>query len=192
MNGIIKFFQPALLALLLLSSCGSRTEGCSISLRSTAEPYGIALFETLDGTLIDSVSISSGEVEFEVSGNIAEPYLCMIRLVNPGDAEDTVDIPVGIENGDVSISYGERFLIGGTPLNESIMVFFSGLSRLRDRVTSPGTDIDACDIPAEFSRYYLGSISYNAGNPLGEYIFGNYGSHLLGDDRQKAARALKK
>lgn len=193
MKGFIKIFQSILAAaLVLLSSCSGRTEGCRISLTSTAEPYGIALFETLDGTLIDSVGIGSGNVEFEVSGSIAEPYLCMIRLVNPDDAEDTVDIPVGIENGDVRISYGETFRTGGTPLNESVMVFFSGLSQLRDRVTSPDTEVAIADIPAEFSHYYLGAISYNAGNPLGEYILDRYGSHLLGDDMEKASKVLKK
>ena len=192
MKVIIKIFQTALLALVLLSSCGGRTEGCRISLSSTAEPSGKALFETLDGTLIDSAGISGGKAEFEVGGSIAEPYLCMIRLVNPDDTEDTVDIPVGIENGEVRISYGETFRTGGTPLNESVMVFFSGLSQLRDRVTSPDAGVAAADIPAQFSRYYLNAISYNAGNPLGEYIHDRYGIHLLGDDARKATKALKK
>ena len=195
MNVFTKTFQASLLplmALLLLVSCEGRREGCLISGTCTAEPYSIAVLRTLGGEVLDSLGISGDTFSFEVKGSIAEPYLAMVELRNPDDVEDFVEIPVGIENGEVRISYGEIFRIGGTPLNDKVMVFFSGLSQLHDELTSTERKVAVEEIHLEFSHYYLRSISYNTGNPLAEYIYNSYNSHLLGDDLGKARKVLNK
>ena len=195
MNVPTKTIQALLLSLVLtvlLVSCGGRSEGCHISGRCTADPYSIAVFSSLGGEVIDSVAIIGERFAFEVDGRIDEPYLNLVILRNPDDAEDYVEIPVGIENGEVRISYGECFRTGGTPLNDKVMVFYSGLSQLRDEVTSPERKVAVDEIPAEFSHYYLRSIGYNTGNPLASYIYDSYGSHLLGDDLAKARQVLNK
>lgn len=189
----MSFKASAILCLfvMLLTACTDES-GCRISGVCSDDTYKQARLCTLDGRELGTSAIKGSDFSFLVEGDILEPYMGVIYLLNPSDSLDYVDIPVGVENGSVRIRFGKSFKISGTPLNDKIQVFLSGLSQLRDAVTSPDRTVSVDQIPAEFSHYYSKSIVLNYDNPLGEYILRSYGSHLLGDDKAQAEQSLKR
>lgn len=195
---IIKKFQStavlfvALISLLAFASC-SKTDGCTIEGKCTASQYTSAVLSQLDGSVIDSLTLDNGKFRFCLDQTVTDPYITNVYLLNPADVEDFVVIPVAVENGIVNINYGdEYFTISGTSLNKQIMTFYNGLSRLQDKVTNPENGIAPGQIVPEFSKFYLNAIAMNKSNAFGKYIYENYGSHLVGGDKEQAEKILKK
>lgn len=180
-----------LLIVALLSACSTKP-GCNISGVCKDDSYKLVKLVSLEGAHLESTFIHNSKFSLSIDQDIPASFICEIYLVQSSDTTDFVTIPVGIENGNVKITYGENFKISGTPLNDKIHAFLSGLSHLRDQVTSPARTIAVSEIPNEFSHYYCKSILLNYDNPLGEYIFDRYGIHLLGDDKTQAEQSLKR
>ena len=190
----IKTFKTSTLlclVLLLISAC-SEKPGCHIKGTCSDSNYQTVRLIDLDDKEIATTTVSGKEFSFSLDQEIIQPYMAEVILVNRDDSEDFVTIPVGIENGTIKILYGASFKIKGTPLNEKVQAFISGMSRLRDEVTSPDRTIPVSEIAGEFSHYYCRSITLNYDNPLGAYIFERYGSHLTDEDRAQAEQSLKK
>ena len=189
----MSFKTSALFCLLLtlLTAC-SADPGCRIQGSCTDESYRGVRLQNLDGSEISSTAVSGTEFSFLIDEDIRDAYMAELLFFNTADSTDYVVVPVGIENGTVTISYGASFKISGTPLNKKVYAFLSGMSRLRDEVTSPQRTVAVSEIPNEFSHFYCRSITLNYDNPLGAYIFDRYGSRLLGEDRTMAEQSLKR
>lgn len=179
------------LLLMLLASC-SEKPGCRIEGTCTDGSYQAVRLVGLDGTELGSARISGTEFSLSLDQEITRPYMAEVLLLSDSDPEDFVTIPVGMENGTVRITYGKSFRIKGTPLNEKVQAFISGMSRLRDEVTSPDRTVPVSEIAGEFSHFYCRSITLNYDNPLGAYIMKQYGSHLTDEDRAQAEQSLRK
>lgn len=179
------------LLLMLIVSCSDK-KGLEINGTCTDSSFSVARFVKLDGTLISQTKITGSDFSFSIPEPIETSSIGEVILINPKDTTDCIRIPVGIENGRVNIKLGSSFKISGTPLNEKIYTFVSGLSRLRYEVTKTDSEIPVTEIKNAFSSFYCKSIVLNYDNPLGEYIFRSYGSHLLGDDKTQAEQSLKR
>ena len=193
---LTRFIQSvvsAVAVLLLAVSCSNPSEnGFTLKGRCTDSSYKSALFLAENGQVADSVSIQESEFGFIVEQVPAVPEISVVRLLNPDDAENFVDLPVGIENGVAKLVFGERFTLSGTPLNEKIMLFLHSMSDLRAEATSPERNMDIESIAGEFSKLYCNYIVLNADNALGHYIYRQYGSHLSEQDLATATSALNK
>lgn len=186
-----KAFVVTGIVMMLLNACSGKV-GCSIEGNCTDPNYQMVMLRQLDGKDIASAQVSGNAFSFAFDKVISHPYICEMLLVNVNDKEDYVAFPVGIENGTVKVTYGKMFKISGTPLNNKIYTFFSGLNDLRESLSKPDSQVALSDINNEFSHYYCKCISLNFDNPLGQYIFDRYGVHLQGDDKSVAEQSLNK
>lgn len=193
---LTRFIQSvvsAVAVLLLAVSCSSPSEnGFTLKGRCTDINYRSALLIDDEEHISDTLTFEGTEFSYHADDVPEVAKVSVVRLLNPEDEEDYVDIPVGIEKGTVRLSFGERFQIGGTPMNEKIMIFLRSMTDLRAEATSPERKIAIADIPGEFSKLYCNYIVLNADNALGQYIYRQYGSHLIEQDLATATSALNK
>ena len=141
--------------------------------------------------LMDSMALQDGKFAFKKLDSIAEPYMAVVRFINPNDSMDVMDMPVAIENGEVSITIEEYIKTKGTPINTYIQKFLDGMQALHDAMQMD-RDADAKDVAEAFSSFYKEQIVTNSHNCLGKYIWKQYGMHLSAEDKEEAKTAITK
>ncbi len=182
---LLSLLLPATL-LCLLAACGNKTNSagqsvCDIHVKVAFPEYTRGCLQTPEGTCLDTLAIDNGVAAMQRTDSTQMPYVAVIRLENPADSLDFMEMPVVVEGGEVAVEIGEYITTSGTLLNQQLQQF---LNELQATLTAAknNKEIKGEEIDKLFSAFYRQQILANKDNVVGKYIYGAYGSHLKGDD----------
>jgi DNA primase large subunit len=148
------------------------------------------------GAMIDStLHIDAHDSLVFVRADSTEmPYIAFIRLINPKDAMDWLELPVAIEEGQVDIDLGEVVKLSGTKTNKNLQQFLNEREKMREELNPSTDDVQAAldEIANTYSAFYAKHILKNADNVLGRFVYKAYGAHLNKADREKVEAKMGK
>lgn len=177
-----------LLLALLAASCGRKVpvqSRCTVRLHSIYPEYSVGELRGLGHELLDStLRLVNDTLSFVRTDSTRMPYMAFIRLHNPQDRADWIEMPVAIEGGVVEVDLGRYIETKGTPLNEQVQEFLNARQTVNeslDTKKNPGLTVE--DIRSAYSRFYREQILSNADNVLGDFIYKAYSVHLQDEDR---------
>lgn len=186
MKKIILFLS----AFLLIGLCGcSHEKGCTVQGSISLPEYKSAYIFKTDRTPLDTIAVTDGAFSAVLADSVAQPYVVIMRFVNPSDSMDFMDMPVVVEPGVVKLELGEYIHSSGTPLNKLVEEFFVELQACKDNIMAD-TAVAASDVKNIISEFYKQKILANKGNVLGRYIFDYYGRSLSEADREQVKSQL--
>jgi hypothetical protein len=122
------------------------------------------------------------------------PYIAFIRLINPKDPLDWLELPVAIEEGVVDIDLGDVVKLSGTKTNKNLQQFLNEREKMRENLNPSTEDMKAAleEVANTYSAFYAKHILKNADNVLGRFVYKAYGSHLTDADREKVEAKMGK
>ncbi len=185
-------FFLLLLLTALLAACGqpkqqatveaTAADDCTLVLSVTLDGFQQTTLRTLDGTVIDTLCAEAATDSVVVADSTLLGSIALLRLENPADSLDIMEMPVALEKGVVKVQIGEYLNTAGTPTNRAIQDFLNDMQQTVDGVRS-NVSLKAADIPALFSAFYKQQILTNRKNALAPYIYRMYGEQLTEEDR---------
>lgn len=173
-----------LISLLSISAISCREKGkpgpCDVDVHITIPEFATARFMSQTGdTLIAPMSIVSESLKFSRTDVENMPYIGLLVFENPADSMDIMEVPVAIENGNVTLEISDIIWLKGTPTNHRLQNFIVERSKLKQELQSKiESDIKPEEIREAFSQFYGQQIVSNSDNPLAEFIFHAYGDKL--------------
>jgi hypothetical protein len=191
-------FLSLLAALLCMAGCRNESfDGkCTVRIHSTYKDYPVVHLQKPGGAIIDStLHIDAHDSLVFVRADSTEmPYIAFIRLINPNDAMDWLELPVAIEEGRVDIDLGDVVKLSGTKTNKRLQQFLNERQKLREEVNPSVDDMKAAldEITNAYSAFYAKHILKNADNVLGRFVYKAYGEHLNDADREKVEAKMGK
>lgn len=182
------YFQLLLLFVCgwVVAGCGEQRKkqsSCTVEMKIEYPEYTWGYLKNIDEKCLDSLTVTDGRVAFERKDTFLMPYVAFIKLNNPKDSIDWLEMPLVVEGGKINIEIGEYISIGGTPLNLQLQKFLDDLQATRSSVDEKELSME--EIKEIFSEFYRQQILGNKNNVLGRYIFKKYGIHLNDEDRKR-------
>ena len=185
MKKFLLLLQILVVSALCMISCGKGnvvSPTCSMTVKSTYNDFSCYL-QLPAGEIIDTLSFNDGVAFLERSDTLNMPYVAYLYFVNRQDSLDTMNMPVVVEKGQVSVSVSEYISTAGTPLNARLQSFLNDLQMVSEGIREKGIkSID--EINSAYSSYYKMQIMQNKDNVVGKYIYEYYGIHLNDADRK--------
>jgi hypothetical protein len=190
-------FLTLLAAMLCLAGCRNENfDGkCTVKIHSTYKDYPIVHLQKPGGVMVDStLRISADTLTFVRADSTEMPYIAFIRLINPNDHLDWLELPVAIEEGEVDIDLGDVVTLSGTKTNKHIQNFLNEREKMRANLNPSTDDMKAAleEVEQTYSSFYAKHILDNTDNVLGKFIYKAYGSHLLPADRERVEAKMGK
>lgn len=166
-----------------IAACSGK-KGCFINGYTSFTQYQKAYLMDLNRNRLDSMNMEEGKFKFQRTGDITEAYALIVCLQETRAPYDYIEMPVFIENGDVTMEIGEYIHTSGTPLNESLQEFFNSLQDNKDAMEKK-ENVTVAEIESTFSEFYKQQILMNKRNVLGKYIYQEYGANMNAQDREQ-------
>lgn len=121
-------------------------------------------FDTSDK--IDSTIVDNGTAVFE--GSVEKPVFASIIL--DGNRAGLFVL----ENGDITITFGQSYRVGGTPTNDAFLAFLTEHEDFFNKINKDGknlTNEQRLAIINKYKNFSSQTLKENIDNPLGYYLF---------------------
>lgn len=176
---------------LLAASCSqprSPQGPCSIHLSCTLEGYSQGLLTLADGTVLDSLRLTDGKLNFSRTDSTLMPYVAKVQLFNDNDSSDDIYMPIVVEAGEVTVVLDKLYSTWGTPLNKEMQQFFVGMQRVSESLEG---ETDPQMVISSYSSYYKKQILLHSDDVIGRFILAEYGANLTPDDGMEVKTVMK-